>query len=98
MMPHLEEVLQFLRASNVETRNLIIRELQATRRREDEMATKTFRVGEWVRFHYPDNPSQPLEGRIVKVGRSRVVLAVTSKDTGFLERVSVPASLVVRRT
>jgi hypothetical protein len=67
-MTQLEEVLQFLRLSNAETRNLIIRELHATRRGEDEVAAKSFRVGELVRFNYPDNRSRPLEGRIVKTG------------------------------
>lgn len=94
-MLKLEEVLQFLRTSNAETRNLIIRELNATRRRQDEVAANSFRVGELVRFQPPDNRGQHLEGRIVKVGRSRVILAVAN-ESGLLERVSVPASMLVR--
>jgi len=79
-MLKLEEVLEFVRTTTPETRNLIIRELQATRRCEDEIAAKSFRLRELVRFHYPDHRSQPLEGRI---GRIRVILAVANESGVF---------------
>lgn len=78
-MTQLDEVLQFVRTGHAETRDLIIRELHAARRREDEVAAESFRIGESVRFQPPDNQGQPVEGRIARVGRSRVILAVSNE-------------------
>jgi hypothetical protein len=90
----LEEVLAFVRTGDPDTWDLIIREMNLTRKRRDEGAARCLTVGTRARF-VPPPPGQPLEGRIVRVGRSRVTLLVVSKESGGLGRISVPAGMVV---
>jgi hypothetical protein len=91
----LEDALRFVRRTDSETWNLLVREMNLTRKRRDEESAKHFAVGEMVCFE-PPPPARPLKGHIIKIGRGRFTLAVPSEQSGFLERVGVPASMIRR--
>jgi hypothetical protein len=63
-------------------------------KRRDEEAIRRLSVGDSAIFEPPSG--QALQGQIITIGRSRVVIAVRSDQDGFLQRVSVPAGLVRR--
>ena len=91
---NLDEALASVRTADPDTWNLIIREMNLTRKRRDEEAARRLTVGMSARFE-PPPPGQAVEGRVVRVGRSRVILLVASGESGALERISVPASMVI---
>jgi hypothetical protein len=91
----LNDALEFVRNSNGDGWNLLIAEMGQTRKRRDLAAAEKLAVGEWAAFEPPD-PKDALKGRIIKIARGRVTLAVPSEESGFLERIGVPASMVRR--
>lgn len=91
----LQDALEFVRNADSSEWNPLIAEMNATRKRRDLEAARRLNVGDSAVFE-ASNPSESLEGRIIKVSRTRVTLAVPSKETGFIERISVPAGMVRR--
>jgi hypothetical protein len=89
----LEEALEFVRNTDSDIWNQLIKEMRRTTKRRDLEAGAHFNVGELVSCELPD---QTLRGRIIKIARGRVTLAVPSSRTGFLERIAVPASILHR--
>jgi hypothetical protein len=89
-------VLDFIRSTDVVTWDLMIDEMNATRRKRNVEAAKSFELGDPVIFEIP-NGSDRLEGRVIRVTRGgRLVLIVPSNDGGLPQRVSVPAIYVKR--
>ena len=89
----LEDALQFVRNTDNTEWNLLIREMGATRKRRDLEAAQKLSIGSLAFFEAP-NPKDCQQGRIIKIARGRVTLAVPSQENGFLERIGVPASMV----
>lgn len=92
-MMTLEDALQFVRNTEDNVWNLLIREMSATRKRRDLEAAKNLTVGNMALFEASD-PKDCRKGRIINIARGRVTLAVPSEESGFLERIGVPASMV----
>jgi hypothetical protein len=89
----LEDALQFVKDTTDIEWSLLIREMNATRKRRDLEAAQKLSVGSLAFFEAPD-PKDCRKGRIVNITRGRVTLAVPSQESGFLERIGVPASMV----
>lgn len=91
----LEEALEFIRKTDSDTWNLLVKEMNRTTKARAQEAAATFNIGELVSCDLPDQ-KEPLQGRIIKIDRGRVTLAVPSQQTGFMERISVPGTMVRR--
>jgi hypothetical protein len=93
----LEDALQFVRDTDDSTWSRLVQEMNATRKRRDLEAAKRLTVGNLAFFDAPD-PTHSCKGRIINIARGRVTLAVASQESGFLERIGVPASMVRQDT
>ena len=91
----LEQALEFIRETDRDTWNLLIKEMNRTSKVRAQKAAASFNVGELVSCDLPDQ-KEPMQGRIIKIDRGRVTLAVPSQQTGFMERISVPGTMVRR--
>jgi hypothetical protein len=94
-MTTLEEAVNFVRNSSHNDWSVLITEMNLTRKRRNQAAAEKLAIGDWVVFEPPD-PKDAFKGRVIKIARGRVTLAVPSEESGFLERISVSASMVRR--
>ncbi len=87
----LQDALEFIHGTDAAIWNRLIDEMNFTRKRRDVEAAKNFKLGDLVVFEPPD-PKDFRKGRIIHISRAgRVTLAVPSEESGFLERIGVPA-------
>jgi hypothetical protein len=87
----LNDVLEFVRNTDRNVWNPLIAEMKETRKRRDLEAAENFSIGDLVVFQTP-RPEDCRKGRIIKIARGRVSLAVR-QGTGFFA-VGVPARMV----
>lgn len=69
----LEEALEFIRKTDSDTWNLLVKEMNRTTKARAQEAAATFNIGELVSCDLPDQ-KEPLQGRIIKIDRGRVGL------------------------
>jgi hypothetical protein len=93
----LADALEFVRNTDREDWDRMIAEMKNTLKQRDLAAARKLTIGEAVVFN-PPNSNDRREGRIIRIARERVVLAIRSQEGEVLERISVPASLVHRVT
>jgi hypothetical protein len=91
----LEEALEFVRNSNHDDWNVLISEMNLTRKRRNLAAAEKLAIGDWVAFEPPD-PKDALKGHIIRIALGRVTLAYLSQESGSIKRIGVPASMVQR--